>query len=115
EANINAAIQSYHEKAYPSMRAATRAFNVPPPTLYARLAGRTSRSQAHESAQILSNAEEKTLVRWISRLCRTRFPASPKLVVEIAEEVRRSCFQLSQSLPLTLRLIGKYWINRFRI
>ncbi|KXL45111.1 hypothetical protein M433DRAFT_8760 [Acidomyces richmondensis BFW] len=44
EANINTAIQSYHEKAYPSIRAAARAFNVPPPTLHARLAGRTSRS-----------------------------------------------------------------------
>jgi len=79
-----------------------------------RLAGRTSRSQAHETAQILSNAKELTLVRWISRLCRTGFSASPALVVEIAEEVHRSGFQLSESLPTNLRPIGKQWIDRFR-
>ncbi|KYG49120.1 hypothetical protein M433DRAFT_150379 [Acidomyces richmondensis BFW] len=33
----------------------------------------------------------------------------------MAEEVRRSRFQLSQSLPLTLRPIGEHWIDRFRI
>ncbi|KYG41005.1 hypothetical protein M433DRAFT_159585 [Acidomyces richmondensis BFW] len=32
----------------------------------------------------------------------------------MAEEVYRSRFQLSQLLPLTLRLIGKYWIDRFQ-
>jgi hypothetical protein len=113
EADINAAIQAYHNKEYPSMRAAARAFNVSLTTLHARLAGRTSRSRAHETAQILSNAEEQTLVRWISRLCRTGFPASPALVVQMAEEIRRSRFQLSQSPPSTLRPIGEHWVKRF--
>jgi hypothetical protein len=92
EAKIQKAIQAYQNKEYKSLRAASLAFSVPPSTLRARLAGRTSRSTAHESAQILSNAEEKTLVRWISRLTRSGFLASPTLVVEIAKEICRSRF-----------------------
>ena len=114
EANIQAAIQAYERNEYQSVRAAARAFSAPASTVHARLAGRLSRSHAHETAQILSNAEEKTLVRWISRLCRTGFPASPRLVVEMAEEVRRSRFKLSQSPRPTLQPIGEQWIDRFR-
>jgi hypothetical protein len=43
--------------------ATTSASSIPPSTLSYRLAGRTSRSQADESKQILSHAEEKTLVQ----------------------------------------------------
>jgi len=114
EANIQAAIQAYERNEYQSVRAAARAFSAPASTVHARLAGRLSRLHAHETAQILSNAEEKTLVRWISRLCRTGFPASPRLVVEMAEEVRRSRFKLSQSPRPTLQPIGEQWIDRFR-
>ena len=114
EAKIQAAIQAFKSKEYKSVRAAALAFSVPPSTVHDRLAGRTSRSTAYESAQTLSNAEEHTLVRWISRLTQTGFPASPTLVVQIAEEVRRSRFQLSQSPPPTLRPIGEHWIDRFQ-
>ena len=114
EANIQAAILAFRANEYKSVHAAAIAFSVPDSTLRARIAGRASRSHAHETSQILSNAEEMTLVRWISRLCRTGFPASPALVVEMAEEVRQSRFQLSESLPSTLRPIGEHWIDRFR-
>jgi len=114
EADIQTALLAYRAGNFSSIRAAAGAFSVPYTTLRHRIAGRTSRSHAYESAQILLNIEEQTLVRWISRLCRTGFPASPKLVIEMAEEVRRSRFQLSQSLPLSLRPIGEHWIDRFR-
>ena len=39
--------------------------------------------------------------------------APPALVVNMAEEIRRSRFQLSQS-PSPLRPIGEQWIDRFR-
>ena len=114
EADLQAAILAYHNKGSRSIRAAARAFAVPYHTLRNRLAGRTSRSEAHRSAQILSSAEEQTIVRWISRLCRTGYPASPALAVGMAEEVRRSRYQLSQSPPSILRPIGEQWIDRFR-
>ncbi|EDN94559.1 hypothetical protein SS1G_10433 [Sclerotinia sclerotiorum 1980 UF-70] len=44
-------------------------------------------------AQILSNTEENTLVRWISRFIITGFPATPILVKEITDEIRLRCVQ----------------------
>jgi hypothetical protein len=114
EAQIQAAIHAFQAEGYKSVRAAPRAFSVPASTLHDRLAGRLSRSRAHEKAHMISKTEEQTLVRWISRLTRTEFPASPKLVIEMAEEVRRSRFQLSQLPPSTSQPIGEHWIDRFR-
>lgn len=63
EANMQRAIDKYNSGLYASKQAAARANNVPPATLRYRLAGRTSHAQSRETQQILSNAEEKTLVR----------------------------------------------------
>jgi hypothetical protein len=92
EANIQAALQAHQTGQYQSVRATARAFSVPASTLRARLASITSRLYTHESAQILLNAKENTLVRWISRLYRTGFPIAPALVVKIAKEIRGSRF-----------------------
>ena len=114
ESRIQDALLAHKSGKYRSVRAAAIAFSIPPSTLSYRIAGRTSRSQAHESAQILSYAEEKTLVRWLTRLTRTGFPASPALAIQMAEEIRRGRLQLSRSPPPLLRPIGEHWIDRFR-
>lgn len=64
--------------------------------------------------QILSSAEEKTLVRWITHLTSTGFPASPSLVVAIAEEIRKNRYQVARLPPSYPRPIGKSWLDRFR-
>jgi len=89
EADVQKAISTLRERQHTSIRRAARAFGIPYTTLWNRMAGHTSRFIAHESEQVLSNAEERTLVRWITRLTRTGFPASPALVVQMAEELRR--------------------------
>jgi len=114
ESRIQDAITAYKSGTYRSVRAAANAFFIPPSTLSYRLAGRTSRSQAHESEQIFSHAEEKTLVRWLTRLTNTGFPTSPALAIEMAEEIRRGRLQLSRTPPPSLRPIGERWIDRFR-
>ena len=117
ETRIQNALLAHKSGKYRSVRAAAIAFSIPPSTLSYRIAGRASRSQAHESAQILSCAEEKTLVRWLSRLTMAGFPASPALVIEMAEEVRRSRLCLSKTPPtppFLRRPIGKHWLDRFR-
>ena len=73
ETRIQNALLAHKSGKYRSVRAAAIAFSIPPSTLSYRIAGRASRSQAHESAQILSCAEEKTLVRWLTRLTSTGF------------------------------------------
>jgi len=114
EADIQKAICALKNNEFRSIRKAAIAFNVPNTTLQGRMSGRTSRTTAHELEQILSPAEEKTLARWITRLTRTGFPASPALAVEMAEEIRRERVQLAKAATTTLRPIGENWLNRFK-
>ena len=113
EAKIQEAIQAYQLKKFKSIRAAAAAFSVPESTVRGRLAGLKPHKTAHEQTQILSVAEERILVRWITRLTKTGFPASPALLIGMAKEIRRSRFQLSASPP-SLRRIGDHWVERFR-
>ena len=53
-------------------------------------------------------------MRWVTRLTSTGFPASPALVVEMADEIRRGRLQLSRSMASPARPIGEHWIDRFR-
>jgi hypothetical protein len=114
EANIQKALSAIKNQEYSSIRKAALAFNIPNATLQSRMSGRKSRTEAHEAEQILSNAEEKTLARWITRLTRTGFPASPALAIEMAEEIRRGRVQLSKASAPTPRPIGQKWLTRFK-
>jgi hypothetical protein len=107
EADLQAALSSINENSGQSIRATAAVYAVPESTLRNRLAGHTSCSAAHEHRQNLSIAEEKTLVRWLSNLTRAGFPASPALLVEMAEEVRRSRFKLSERPSPQLGPLGK--------
>ena len=86
---VQKAIAAYNSKQLTSIRRTADAFNLPYTTLRDRLTGAISRQQARTMQQNLSSEEEITLVRWITRLTNTGFPASPKLVLEMAEEIRR--------------------------
>ena len=81
-----------------------------------RLGGGLSRAQAKEIAQILSNAEEKTLVRWISRYTCAGSPITPALLFELAELIRhqrvRHASQNSASTKI-ITPIGHEWLYRF--
>jgi hypothetical protein len=81
-ANIQKAISANKNDEFRSIRKAALAFNVPNATLQGRMSGRKMCTTAHGADQILSAAEEKTLDRWITRLTRTGFPASPALAIE---------------------------------
>ena len=64
--------------------------------------------------QVLSNAEEKTIMRWITHLTITGFLASPSLAIAIAEEIRRNRYQVARLPPSYPRPIDKSWLDRFR-
>ncbi|RAL60126.1 hypothetical protein DID88_000751 [Monilinia fructigena] len=117
EEKIQNAIIALQLKEFKSIRKAAEYFEVPKSTLIARVAGRKSRTQSHEMAQILSNAEENTLVRWVSRLTITGFPATPMLVKEMADEIRLRRVQVASSrIPTSTEIlpIGHEWIYRFQ-
>ena len=114
---IQNAIFAYNSRQYTSIWGAADAFNVSFTTLRDCLTGVTSRAQAHAMQQILSNAEEMTLVWWITCLTITGYPASPKLVLEMAEEICcERVFLASQATSASLGLcpIGHNWLTCFK-
>ncbi|KFZ25257.1 hypothetical protein V502_00262 [Pseudogymnoascus sp. VKM F-4520 (FW-2644)] len=116
EEKIQRAIIALQSKEFTSIRSAAEHFEVPRSTLTDRMAGRKTRNEAHEIEQALSNAEENTLVQWITRLTATGFPATPSLIKEMAVEIRARCVQVASSqttLQLNPTPIGYNWLQRF--
>ena len=101
---------------YKSIYAAARVFGVERVTLGRRIAGGNSRAQASQFKQILTNAEESTFVRWITRYTFAGSPLTPVLLKELAYLLRtqrvRHAFP-GRPLILYLRPIGHKWIYRF--
>jgi hypothetical protein len=114
ENNISSAISAYLSGECSSLRKAAAAFKAPFSTIQARMAGRNSRAIARETQQTITNTEETTLVRWITRLTRTGFPAAPKLTLEMTEDIRRGRVQLSGQSAIIGRPIGCSWLDRFK-
>jgi len=113
EASVQHAAAAYLSGQYTTIQAAADAFSIPRRTLSYRLTGRSSRSHPHESRQILTYAEEKILVRWITQLTRTAYSPPPVLVIQMAENLRSQRIQLKPSAR-SQRPIGKHWLDRFR-
>jgi hypothetical protein len=117
ETDIQQAISAYKAGQFRSVRSTAIAFSIPSTTLHNRMVGRKTRQKSYEHAQNLSDTEEKSLVKQITRLTKTGFPASPALVIEMAEFVRARRVVLSKSDSLSSSLmyrLGKNWLQRFR-
>ena len=113
EDTITTALTAYCNGEYSSLRKCAYAFNIPRTTLSRQLSNRTSYVKSHESQQILSAAEEKTLFEAIIRLSKSGCPITLLLTRDLAEEIRLSRFRLS-STPTSYPPISKRWIDRFR-
>jgi len=111
---VNTALSAFEAGEFSSIRACARAFGVAKTTLRDRLSGTSSSSSSHEIMQNLSTAEEETLARWITRLTRTGYPASPALALEMAEEIRRTRKSLSTTPSSYPTPISRQWLFRFR-
>jgi hypothetical protein len=88
EEKIQLAIIAIENQEFKSIRDAAVHFEVSKTTLGYRMTGRKTRAKAHETQQLLSNAQENTLARWITRLTATGFPATPLMIKQMAEEIR---------------------------
>ena len=113
EEDLTTALAAYRNGDYTSIRKCAYAFNIPVTTLSKRLSTRTSRSQSHELQKILSTAEEKTLLKTVTRLSKSGCPITLPLIRDLAEEIRLSRFRLS-STPTSYPPISKRWIDKFR-
>ena len=116
EQRLQDAISAYQNQEFSSIRATANHFRVSDRTISRRLGGGLSRVQAKEIVQILSNAEEKTLVRWISRYTCAGSPITPVLLLELAELIChqrvRHASQNSASTKI-IAPIGHEWLYRF--
>jgi hypothetical protein len=113
---VQNAITAYKNQEFSSVRAAANHFQISDKTLARRLAGGKSRAKAHEITQILSSAEEKTLVRWVTRYTFAGSPISPALLKELAGLIRdrrvRHTSQNDSATQITTS-IGNEWLYRF--
>jgi hypothetical protein len=117
EAQVLKALYALKQKDVPSINAAARLFEVSRATIQRRLHGGLTRSQGHEMAQILTNAEEKTLVRWIKQSSKNGIYIIPSTLIELAQHLRTArVTHASSSKPLEteLKKINHKWIQRFK-
>jgi hypothetical protein len=117
EARLQEALAAVRSEQH-NVPSAAKEFGVSSRTLYDRVNGVLPRNQAHEAEQILSKAEEKELVRWITRLTITGYPPRHSTLREMAEEVQKR--RVKQINDPSMQLvnyppIGQQWIPRFLI
>src|SRR5437016_13195494 len=87
EALIKDALLGLADGKYKSIYHAAKTLGLNQKTLRNRAAGGRSIEEAHETQQLLSNGKEKALIRWITRLTATGYPARHDLLREMAEEI----------------------------
>jgi hypothetical protein len=97
---IQKAVQAYTLGIEKSLSAAARAYGKAPTTVQYRFDGRKTRQQAHENSQLLLEAQETQLVRWINELEIWGFPLRLDLLRDMASS-------------LAGKPCGKNWPNRF--
>jgi hypothetical protein len=117
EVQIQKALYALKNKDFPSIRAAARFFEVDFSTLARRRRGGVSQSKGHEMAQILTDAEEKTLVRWIKRCSKGGFHIPTAMLLELALHIRRArVTNASSDTPLKSPTgrINRKWLIRFQ-
>jgi hypothetical protein len=117
EIQIQKALLALDNQEFNSIRAAARFFEVSFGALQRRRLGGVSRSTAQEMAQILTNAEESTLVRWIKRYTITGTPITNAILKELALNLRaaRVTHASSPTLrPTQLSHINDKWVLRFQ-
>ena len=80
ESCVQQTLDAYNSKEYSSILKVAHAFAIPYSITKNRVSGRILQIKAWESVQNLSNAEEKTLIQWITRFAVIGFPVFPRLV-----------------------------------
>ena len=82
EVRLQEALRAVHSGQY-TCYTASQTFNVPRQTLYDSMKGKLPRAISQEQQQVLSHAEEKELVRWITCLTITGYAPRHSILREM--------------------------------
>jgi hypothetical protein len=91
------ALTAYCNSEYLSIRKCAYAFNILVTTLSKQLSTQTSRSKLYKSWQIFSTAEEKALLKVITRLTKSSCPITLPLIRDLTKEIQLSHFCLGST------------------
>ena len=101
---------------YRSGSEAARLLQINSSTVYRRLKGFPSRSTARIRQQLLSEAQEKLILKWIKQLTQSGYPVTYKLLQQIAVAIRQrsvASVNAPEQLPPLKQTIGQDWVPRF--
>jgi hypothetical protein len=106
EENIQLAIKHYRKcKTDSSIRLSAETYGIPYRTLRDRLAGAQNHRESHRHQQLLTEQEEKSIVRWILKMDDWGFPPRLAVVKEIAAHL--------VSCRASGRKLGVHWMQMF--
>jgi len=105
EARIQQAIKHYQKSDKPSLRLSAEKYGIAYSTLRGRLKGRQARETGHQHRQVLSEYEERSVVRWCEKLDEWGHPARLAVVKGMAEAI--------VARRVKERELGKNWMSRF--
>jgi hypothetical protein len=94
----------------------THIFNIPHQILYNQFDKKLPCNKAHETEQLLSHAEEKELLQWITHLTIINYPPRYNILREMAEEIGKWYVKNINEDELELVQyddIGKKWVVSF--
>ena len=114
---VQEAFDAYHSNQYFSISKVACTFKVFYSIMKHHVAEKILQTQVQKPAQNLSNAEEIMFVRWITHFMTIGFPISPKLMLEMVEEIHcEHVFFASQVTSTSLKfcLIGYNWLTHFK-
>jgi len=114
EKQITNAVVAFRKGNYPSITATAIAFDIPKSTLAYQLSGqRVSRQKAHVDQQLLTEAEERAVVRWIKRLDDWGFPPRLDMVKGMATMLVGKKKEGLIGMEGGRIGLGKNWLSRF--
>ena len=112
EESIARAIELYKSDKKCTLRQAAESEGLALSTVYGRLKGRQSRRKAHEVHQILSEAEERSIVRQIEDMDHRGFPMRVDHVREIALKLLDGAKGRHQQKKICARV---FWLGSARL
>ena len=107
------AVTALAEGQFPSIRAASRHFDIAFDTLRRRVLGGKTHAECREEFQLLSPAEEKVLVGLITRFAASSHPLTQTQIREMAEEIRKRRLHNINDDSVAYDPLGQQWVPRF--